>query len=257
MQIKELIEIFEKNYPMSLNEEWDNSGVQIGNINNQIKNIMVTLEITEEAIDKAIEEDVNFIICHHPIIFPTIQNVVTTNFKGNKLIKAIQNDITIYASHSPSDKAGFNEYIFNKIGFQSQGKIDCHEEGIGFGDYCEHNIKLRPLLEQLKENLNLEHVIVWGDKTEFSKIGLVTGSGMSFLDQVIELGIDLFITGDITHHSAMDAIEQGLTLIDISHEGSEKLFTYFVEKVLDDVFEQDEIKIINYYNEEKYIRKIM
>lgn len=259
MRIKELISRFEKDYPLETSEAWDNSGIQVGDVNQDLKNIMVTLEITEEALDKAVAEDVNLIICHHPLIFPSIANIDKDNFKGSKLIKAIKNDIVIYASHSPTDMAGFNEYVFNRLGFQSEGKIVYTNESktLAYGDYANCEINLRPLVEQIKENLDLDHLIVWGDKNKFNKIGLVTGSGMSFIEDVKRLGIDLFITGDIGHHSAMDAIEQGITLIDISHEGSEKFFTYFVERLLDEEFEDGEIKVIKYYNEDKYLRKIM
>lgn len=259
MRIKELISRFEKDYPLETSEDWDNSGIQVGDVNQDLKNIMVTLEITEEAIAKAVEEDVNLIICHHPLIFPTITNIDKDNFKGSKLIDAIKNDIVIYASHSPTDMAGFNEYIFNRLGFQSEGKILYTNDSktLAYGDYASKKICLRPLVEQIKENLDLDHLVVWGDRNKFSKIGLVTGSGMSFIEDVKRLGIDLFITGDIGHHDAMDAIEQDITLIDISHEGSEKFFTYFVERVLDEEFEDGQIKVIKYYNEDKYLRKIM
>ena len=75
MRIKELISRFEKDYPLETSENWDNSGIQVGDVNQDLKNIMVTLEITEEAIAKAVEEDVHLIICHRPLIFPTITNI--------------------------------------------------------------------------------------------------------------------------------------------------------------------------------------
>ncbi|WP_297377260.1 Nif3-like dinuclear metal center hexameric protein [uncultured Helcococcus sp.] len=259
MRIKELINRFEQDYPLETSEDWDNSGVQVGDVNQELKNVMVTLEITAEALTKAVEEDVNLIICHHPLIFPTISNIDKDNFKGSKLINAIKNNIVIYASHSSTDMAGFNEYIFNRLGFQSEGKILYTNESktLAYGDFANKEISLRPLVEQIKENLDLDNIVVWGDKNKFSKIGLVTGSGMSFIEDVKKLGIDLFITGDIGHHDAMDAIEQGITLIDISHEGSEKFFTYFVERILDEEFEDGQINVIKYYNEDKYLRKIM
>lgn len=257
MQIREVLNKFEEKYPLHISEDWDNSGVVLGNVNNEVKNIMLTLEITPEALDLAVEKNVNLIIAHHPLIFPVVPNILQNDFKGQKIIKAIQNDITIYASHTSSDLVDFNEYVFNRLGFISDGKISQKDEIYGYGDYQNKNIKLSTIVKQLKENLDIENLIVWGDNEEFTKIGLVTGSGMDFVNEAIDLGLDLFITSDIKHHDAMDAIESGITLIDLTHEASEKYFADFAEIVLDELFELDEIEIIKYYNDDKYLRKVL
>lgn len=256
MQIKELISKFEEKIHPSNQENYDNSGLQLGDVEDELKGIIVTLEITPEVIDLAIKEEVNLIICHHPIIFPYIKKIDNHDFKGKKIIKAIKNNITIYASHSPSDMLGFNEYVFNKLGFISQGKIYKVDENKGYGVYADVNMKVETFIEQMKENLDLENVIVYGTNKEINRVGICTGDGKSFINEVIEKGIDAYITGDITHHFAMDSMEKGLILFDISHEASERYFTYFIENIISEFIHKD-FKLIKYNNDEKYLRQIL
>lgn len=254
MQIKEIIKKYEENYPLSIQEKWDNSGLQVGNIENEVSGILCTLEITPESIEFAKDNGLNFIFSHHPIIFPSVNRVDISHFKGKKIIEAIKNDITIYASHTSSDQVDFNDYIFERIGLKSEGKISVTEGEFGYGSYSNKEISLSEIVENIKKGLDLESVIVYGEKEKYSKIGLATGSGMDFIGEAKELNIDLFITGDITHHYAMDAMEQGITLIDITHEGSERLFMDFAK---DRLSEFTDVKIMTYKNDEKYIRKIL
>lgn len=255
MQIKELIEKFENKINPNVQEEWDNSGLQVGDINQELKGIVTTLEITPEVIDYAIENECNLIFCHHPLIFGGINSIDNDDFKGKKIIKAIQNNIIIYASHTPSDMQGFNEYILNRMGFKSDGIIKEMGDKLYYGNFSNVDIKFKTLVKQIKENLDLDQIIVYGEICNVSRIGLVTGSGMDFVNEAIDKGIDVYITGDITHHHAMDAMEKDLVLIDISHEGSERYFTYYAENILSKFIEND-MPLLKYENEGKYLRQI-
>lgn len=249
MYIKELIERIEARFPISLQEKWDNSGFIIGDKNNSIKNVLVCLEITPETIDFAIEKNCNFIIAHHPLIFTGLKKI-DMSFKGSKIQKLVKHDISVYATHTSIDVNGLNDYIFNKIGFKSQGYIEETESGFGYGSMAKVDILDDEIISKIKKNLELDFVIKYGINKKYKKVGLVTGSGTDFIDQAIKKGIDLFITGDITHHDAMDSVEKGVDLIDISHEGSEKFFAEFMKNYIDGL--ELDINVFSYYNLQKY-----
>ena len=81
MEIGELIAKLEEKYPFSLQEAWDNSGLQIGNPKDELKNVMVSLDLEEETINKAIENDCNLIITHHPYLFNGAKSIdLSKNF---------------------------------------------------------------------------------------------------------------------------------------------------------------------------------
>lgn len=257
MQIREIIEKFEEKHPLYLQEKWDNGGIQVGNKNDEVKNILCALEITEESIDYAIQNDCNLIISHHPIIFPNVNNIQFDDFKGKKIIKAMKNDICIYASHTASDVSGFNEFLFEKMGYKSEDKIIPIEEKYGYGSIATFEDSLEEIVSNIKTGFGLDKVIFYNANNDIKKIGFVSGSGMDFINEAISLGVDLYVTGDVTHHDAMDTLEKGCSILDISHEGSERLFADFVESFLLDEKLSENVQIFKYYNDEKYLPKII
>ncbi|MBK1637372.1 hypothetical protein CKO19_16855 [Rhodovulum adriaticum] len=150
--------------------------------------------------------------------------------------------------------------MFKKIGYKSDGKIVETVDEYGYGSFADTNDSLKDIVGKLKGNLKLCHVIIWGEENKTrqeNRIGLVTGSGMDFIQEAMDKDINIFITGDINHHDAMDAMEQGMTLIDISHEGSEAFFVDFVEEIFENDDRLSGIKTYKYYNELKYLRRIV
>lgn len=255
MRIREIVNELNKILPIKYQDSWDNSGFQIGDLDNEITNILVTLELTEEAIDFAILNNCNLILNHHPIMFFGVKQIAD-DVKSKKIKKLIRNNISNYASHTSADVNGFNNFIFEKLGFKSEGKIIEGQDGTGTGDYQNINITFEELVEKIKTNLPVEHIIVHGNQKKFKKIGLITGSGMDLISDVIKKKIDCFITGDVTHHFAMDAIEMGITVLDIGHEASERLFNEYFREILIKEINISPEKIFLYQNEDKYLKKV-
>jgi len=117
MKLIKIIECLENWAPPILQEEYDNSGLIIGNPNNEIKGILVTLDCTEEILNEAINKKCNLIISHHPIIFDGIKKLNGSNYVENFIIKAIKNDISVYSLHTNLDNIinGVNKKIAEKI----------------------------------------------------------------------------------------------------------------------------------------------
>jgi len=102
-KIKELISVLEKTVPPSYQESWDNSGLIVGNTENEISSVLLTVDVTETVIDEAIQKNANFIIAHHPIIFKGLKSLTGKNYVERTIIKAIKKDIAIYAMHTNLD----------------------------------------------------------------------------------------------------------------------------------------------------------
>jgi dinuclear metal center YbgI/SA1388 family protein len=117
MIVNDIISIFENFAPSALQESYDNSGLIIGNKYLPIKNILITLDCTEEVVDEAIENNCNLIIAHHPIVFGVIKKLNGENYVERVIIKAIKNDIAIYAVHTNLDNVinGVNGKIAQKL----------------------------------------------------------------------------------------------------------------------------------------------
>lgn len=121
MKCKEIMDIMEKLAPRELAESWDNVGLQIGDMEDGIKKILVTLDVTEEVVDEAIEKDIDMIISHHPFIFKPINNIIVGDPKGRIIKKLIKNDINLYVSHTNIDIAenGLNDMLAKKLNLEN------------------------------------------------------------------------------------------------------------------------------------------
>lgn len=121
MIIKELTDYLEKIAPLSYQEDYDNCGLIVGDSNTEITNVLVSLDVTLEVIDEAISKNCNLIVAHHPLIFRGLKKLNGKNYIEKSVIKAIKNDIAIYAIHTNLDNVanGVNFKIAEKLGLKN------------------------------------------------------------------------------------------------------------------------------------------
>ena len=110
MKIKEVIKYLESLAPLSSSESYDNSGLIIGNEDDEIKEVLICLDCIESIVDEAIDRGCNLIISHHPIIFSGVKKINGNNYIERTIIKAIKNDIAIYAIHTNLDN--YHLYLY-------------------------------------------------------------------------------------------------------------------------------------------------
>ena len=118
MQIKTVTDFLESIAPLELQENYDNAGLIVGDFKTEITCILLSLDVTEEVIDEAIAKGCNLIIAHHPIIFKGLKKLNGKNYVERTVIKAIKNDIAIYASHTNLD------HITNGVNFKIAEKLN-------------------------------------------------------------------------------------------------------------------------------------
>lgn len=121
MKIRDIINVIEQLAPLSLQESYDNSGVQTGNVNQEAKGALLCIDVTESVIDEAITLECNMIISHHPLVFRPMKSIIGKNCIERCMIKAIKHDLVIYASHTNLDNAqnGINAHLANMLGLQN------------------------------------------------------------------------------------------------------------------------------------------
>lgn len=120
MKIREIITEIERVAPLSLQEEYDNAGVQVGDTDQQASGALICLDVTEEVVDEAIELGFNLIVSHHPLIFKPLKSFTGRNYIERSLIKACRNDIVIYSAHTNMDNAyeGVNYRLAELFGLE-------------------------------------------------------------------------------------------------------------------------------------------
>ncbi|MDT7832892.1 Nif3-like dinuclear metal center hexameric protein [Flavobacteriaceae bacterium S356] len=121
MTIREVANYIEEIAPLAYAEDFDNVGLLVGNYSTKVNGILVTLDTLEETIDEAIAKDCNLIVSFHPIIFSGLKKLNGSNYVERIILKAIQNNIAIYATHTALDnsKQGVSAKMCEVLGLQN------------------------------------------------------------------------------------------------------------------------------------------
>lgn len=226
----ELMEALHEIVDEQTQEPWDNGGIQIDVGTLEIQRILVALEITTEVIQEANELAADYIVVHHPLIFQPLSEIDSNEVIGHMVVELIQSGIGVYASHTAFDKVkgGNNDYMAESLGLGNiRPMISMDEECLGvMGELKE------PLtLEGLGRNLSIaiamdlhDFRIVESIEKPIRTVGIIVGSGGSYVRDAIYNGCDVLITGDVKYHDARLAKEAGISVIDAGHYGTEKSF---------------------------------
>ena len=126
MKIKAVIQYLEQLAPLDLQESYDNAGLIVGNADQEITKVLISLDCTEEVVQEAIEKGCNLIISHHPIVFKGLKKINGKNYVERTVIKAIENKIALYAIHTNLDNVigGVNSKIADKLGLVNQAILE-------------------------------------------------------------------------------------------------------------------------------------
>lgn len=121
MKVSEITSFLEHLAPLGLQESYDNSGLLIGHGNQKISKALITLDVTNEVVDEAIENECNLIIAHHPLIFSSLKKINTKDGVGSLIAKLIKKDIALYAIHTNLDNIieGVNAKLAQKLGLHN------------------------------------------------------------------------------------------------------------------------------------------
>ncbi|WP_311481618.1 Nif3-like dinuclear metal center hexameric protein [uncultured Anaerococcus sp.] len=239
MQIRELINKLEEKYPFYLQEDWDNSGLQLGNPDDELKGVVLSLDLEEEAIDLALEgKKANLIITHHPYLFNPTKSIDFRDSFYNRLRRCIKNDITVFAFHTNLDIAegGVNDNLANILGIRDVKSLECGKE-VGLGRYGYIDKQAADIiLKNVKEKLEASGIVVYGNCDKMiGKVALCGGAGSFLIQDAIDHDCDLIITGDVKYHEAMDMSNKGIIIADVGHFASENHIIYKLAKEIEDI----------------------
>ena len=241
MKTSEFLEILDKIAPLSLQEDWDNSGMQIDLGYEEVDKVIVGLDINSELIEEAISKKANLIVTHHPLLFDPVRKLCPDDVTGNYVIRLVRAGLPVYAAHTCFDSAphGNTEYLLSKLGIQQMfrlpipgrsiseartARIGSYHQPIFFSEFCEKLNKVLGCPGGIKISGAPERLI--------QKVAVCTGAGGEFWEAAYAAGADVFISSEIKHHQAIAARECGMCIIDAGHYGSEYIFVRNMAKQL-------------------------
>lgn len=229
MKIKEIINKLDLWYPQSLADTSDfgKLGLQLGNQENEVTGVLFTLDLTLDVVEEAIQKNVNLIVSHHPFIYNPITKIEYTSQTGVILQKMFSKNMSLFAMHTNLDVGydGVNDSLAKLLDLQN---YQIPREDIEANKYLRYgNIKkqtLKEFAEFVKSRFGLSGVRVAGDLTkEITTAGIIGGSGASYelIDQALAANCDVYITGEVSLHTAQYANSNNLAIIEVNH-GIEK-----------------------------------
>jgi len=200
--------------PFEMQASWDNSGLILGSFSQEIKQVVVSIDI-DEALIESMEEG-TLIITHHPLIFSGIKSMDFETYPSKLLGMMMAKNIANIAMHTNFDLTHLNRYVVEKVLGQT-----VVEEG-EYLLYFDVSTDFKSFSSEIKKVFGLEQTkAVIAHNREIKRVALCTGSGASMIPSI---KADLFLTGDIKYHDAMEAKSLGLNLLDIGHFESERFF---------------------------------
>lgn len=258
MKIRELIKSVEMDFPVCSSLSFDNTGANVVNFDDEVKNVLVCLDITLDAINNAYELNANLIISHHPIIFNELKRI--NDSPVSKRIKLLNKyDISAYSCHTNFDaniELGMGksllDTLFESSEYESHTYLDefiVENKKYAIGDILvlKDEISFNDLVDKLIAKLELDRTKLsfYEFKNKIKKVILIPGSGSSDVDMVIGNKPDLLITSELKHNQILDLMEEKISYINATHYGLEKVFIDSFSKYLSNKF--DNIKIYKHF----------
>jgi len=221
MRILEIYEYLNSLSPFDIQESWDNSGLLIGDFEDNITNIALSIDVDEKLID-SLEEN-TLLITHHPIIFGGLKQLEFSKYPANLIQKMIKKNISNIAMHTNFDQTHLNTYVATQIlGYEIIEKD-------GFVAYLDVDEDFDTFAKKVSTAFRLKCARTVKCSQRVKRVALTTGSGCSLMRS---LNADCFLTGDVKYHDAMEAKSIKLSLIDIGHYESEYFFAEILQKHL-------------------------
>ena len=218
MKISEIYEFLNELSPFELQESWDNSGLLIGDFAQDIKKVVLSIDVDEALIDSI--DDNTLLITHHPLIFGGLKQLEFNKYPANLIQKMIRKNISNIAMHTNFDQTHLNEFVAKNILGYEIVKRD------GFVAYLDVNEDFDDFSKKVASAFGLLHAKCVKCSDKVKRVALTTGSGASLMKSI---EADCFLTGDIKYHDAMEAKSINLSMIDIGHYESEHFFAEILQ----------------------------
>ncbi|XP_056637825.1 NIF3-like protein 1 isoform X2 [Diorhabda carinulata] len=242
LPLSDVIKQLEKIAPLNLAEPWDNVGLLVEpSIGALVNTVLLTIDLTEDIVDEAIENKSRLIISYHPNIFKPLKCVSQKHWKERIITKCIKNDIAVFSPHTSWDTMsnGINDWLASAFNVETVRPIMAHKddptERMGSGRYItlNHVISLKEAIDIVKKHIGIPYLRVGVGRqrdvdSPISSIAICAGSGSSVLGPAVA---DLYLTGEMLHHDVLEATQQGINVILCNHSDSERGFLkYFQQK---------------------------
>ena len=226
MKLREVTAALERLAPLRLQDEWDNSGLQVGFPESDADRVLVCLDVTEEIVDEAVAKRCNLIVSHHPLLFKALRQVSDATYQQRCVVKALAAGISVYSAHTSLDNApgGVNYEIARRLGLQDLrwlSPMEGADAGSGLVGELPSPRRDADFLAEVKQLFGVEslrHSVPDGRLVR--RVALCGGAGAFLLGEAVRSGADCFLSGEFHYHDYFE--NRGVLLVELGHYQSEQ-----------------------------------
>lgn len=248
--VKDIYAFLDRKAPFSYQMSYDNSGFLVGRGETEVDRLMVSLDITGEVVNEALETGCQLIVSHHPVIFHPAKTITDGDPTGRVLLALTENRVAAICAHTNLDAAagGVNDALAEKLGLQNivflceEGRA-CDGTSYGIGRVGEvHGFNdARSFAAFVREALNAQGLRLEDAGKPVCKVAVGGGACGNMLSDAAALGCDTFVTADVKYNVFLDARAMGVNLIDAGHFSTEDVVCPVLARWLEGAFPQVEV----------------
>lgn len=229
MELQRLIGFLEELCPPKLAEEWDNTGLLIGSRETQVDNVLTCLTLTSDVAAEALQQQVQLIVTHHPVLFRAVKKLTDETSEGRMLLSLIQAGVCVYSPHTSYDSAGdgINRQIAQELGLSNVRPLrpSMHDPEVGSGRMGDltHAMSLEHFAGQVKSLLGVKNTWLVGETSRrIERVAIACGAAAEFLRDAAALDCDVLLTGEARFHACLEAKELDIALVLPGHYATER-----------------------------------
>ena len=237
VKLKEIKDFLESLVPLSQQDGWDNSGLQVGREEAEVSSVGFALTVSGAVIEEAARKGIQLIVTHHPITISGIKALIPNSYPSLLYLELVRRGISVYALHTNLDVSpyGPTRLIADEIGLEGEPIVE--KPPYGLVGSLKEPVSQRELLGKLLSFLpgDVFRTVNYRPDEPVERVAVCSGSGASFID-FVHGRAQVYITGDVKYHDGMKALDLGLTVFDMGHFGTERLFFVRLKNLLSEAF---------------------
>lgn len=236
MITSEILDFLSDLAPPELAEDWDNTGLLIGQQGDSVRSIMTCLTLTPDVAEEAVSKGASLVVAHHPILFRAVKKLTDETSEGRMLLSLIRAGVAVYSPHTSYDSAyeGVNRQLAAALNLENvkpirtlDGETDSepNRELIGsgrFGDLPD-KVSLAEFVELVKQALKIDNTCYVGDTAAtIRRVGIACGAAAEFMGDAALHGCDVLLTGEARFHACLEGRTRGIALVLPGHYPTER-----------------------------------
>ena len=253
MTVRELYDLFDARFPVSLREGWDNDGLMLcPDPDKEVKRVLIALDATRQVADYAVQNGFDLILTHHPMIFHPLTALTPEHHVARKAMLLLQNGISVFSFHTRLDAAegGVNDTLASLLGLSAVSPFGEGESQMGRIGTLPTPMPLDKFAEFVKRTLHSDCCLYAGNRMA-SRVAILGGDGKDFVPYAREAGADTYLSGRIGYNLLTDAAAEQMNLVEAGHyfteapvcEALREILFSFLPEVTAEILPSNEIRM--------------